>query len=95
VRVELFINHSLAQVYTKAPYVFTWNTFYLADGSQNILEAKAYDKDGNVYEARPVIIYIYRFRPSYVNASFISDTLVNVAWYDNSSLRLDSRLSSR
>lgn len=85
VRVELFINHSLAQVYTKAPYVFTWNTFYLADGSQNILEAKAYDKDGNVYEARPVIIYIYRFRPSYVNASFISDTLVNVAWYDNSS----------
>ncbi len=84
VRVELFLDHSLVQYFTKAPYNYTMSTLYFLDGSQHVLEATAYDKDGNVYEARPVIIYLYRFRPSYVYASFYSDSMVNVSWYDNS-----------
>ncbi|HEX5746557.1 MAG TPA: Ig-like domain-containing protein [Archangium sp.] len=46
-KVEFYVDGSLADTDTAAPYVFTWNTAGVANGSHSIM-AKAYDAANNV-----------------------------------------------
>ncbi|MCY1081758.1 extracellular catalytic domain type 1 short-chain-length polyhydroxyalkanoate depolymerase [Archangium lansingense] len=46
-KVEFYIDGSLADTDTVAPYVFTWNTAGVANGSHSLM-AKAYDAANNV-----------------------------------------------
>ncbi len=46
-KVEFYVDGALADTVTAAPYVFTWNTAGVANGSHSIM-AKAYDAANNV-----------------------------------------------
>jgi hypothetical protein len=85
IRVELFIDHNLVNVYSKPPYTYFWNTnyYYYPDGSQHIIEAKAYDDKGNIYTPTPSIVYFYRFMPSGLIANLVSNSKIVLTWYDN------------
>ena len=83
IRVELFINHEFVTYFSKPPYNFFWNTSYYNDGSQFIIEAKAYDDKGNVYSPTPSIIYAYRFMPSGLQANLLKNSTIVLHWYDN------------
>lgn len=84
VRTEIFINHDFVTSFQKPPYEYFWNVGYFPDGSQHIIEAKAYDDAGNVGVSKPVIVYCYRFMPSYLIAVLTSDTTIDLQWIDNS-----------
>ncbi len=84
VRAEIFINHEFQGAFQKPPYEFFWHVQYLSDGSQHVLEAKAYDDAGNVGTSKPVIVYCYRFMPSSLTAILTSDTTIELHWIDNS-----------
>ena len=60
-----------------------WYTSYYQDGSQHILQAKAYDKNGKSYDSKFVIVNVYRFKPSYLQAFLKADTLIELTWIDN------------
>lgn len=84
IRVEVFIDHNLEKVFTKPPYVFFWNVFYYnEDGSQHIIVAKAYNEAGDELTSKPVIVNVYRFMPSYLQAFMNSDSIISLSWYDN------------
>jgi WD40 repeat protein len=84
IRVELYIDHQNVAVLTKAPYNYFWSTgYYYYDGSQHIIEAKAYDDKGNIYTPPPSIVYVYRFMPSWLRAGLISNTKIELNWNDN------------
>lgn len=88
IRVEVFIDHNLEKVFTKPPYVFFWYVNYYEDGSQHIIEAKTYDKDGDEMTSKPVIVNVYRFMPSYLQAFMNSDSIISLNWVDNSKIEL-------
>ena len=86
IRVEVFIDHQLENVFRNPPYVFFWYAFYYSDGSQHIIEAIAYDKDGGEMKSKPVIVNVYRFMPSNLIALMSSDSAIFLSWTDNSSI---------
>ncbi len=95
IRVELFIDHVLVKVFTEEPYEYVWYIQSFYDGSQHVLEARAYDEDGNVAATKPVIIYTYKFRPSNLSATFLSDTTVTLSWIDNSKVETGFEIEQR
>ena len=84
-RVELYIDHTFLSdnVFEKPPYEYLWNCRWYEEGSQHILQAKAYTKSGKVYESDYVIINVYRFMPSNLIAELISDSVIVLNWIDN------------
>jgi WD40 repeat protein len=84
-RVELLIDHNLLynSVFEKPPYEYFWDCRWYPEGSQHILQAKAYNESGKVIESDFTIINIYRFMPSILTASIMSDSTIFVSWYDN------------
>ncbi len=85
-RVELYVDQSIPSqqaVFKNPPYEYLWNTFYFQDGSQHILQAKGYDMDGNLTVSKYVIVNVYRFMPSNLQAFIKSDTLIELSWIDN------------
>ena len=84
-RVELFIDHNLVYdgVFENPPYEYFWDCRWYQDGSQHILQAKAYNQSGKVIESDFTIINIYRFMPSGLTANITSDTTIFLHWYDN------------
>ena len=64
VRVELYIDHNLESVFKKPPYKYLWNTMFYKDGSQHILQAVAYDLNGDSINSKFVIVNVFRFSPS-------------------------------
>lgn len=85
IRTEIFINHEFVKSFQKPPFEYFWYVQCLPDGSQHIIEANAYDKEGNIIKAKPVIVYCYRFMPSYLSAILTSDTTIELRWTDNCS----------
>ena len=85
VRLELYIDQDISTVFEKPPYEYFWYTRFYQDGSQHILNAKAYDKSGNLFNSKFVIVNVYRFQPSYLTASIKADTLIQLNWTDNCS----------
>lgn len=83
IRAEIFINHEFQAAFQKPPYEFFWYLQFMPDGSQHIIEAKAYDEDGNSGVSKPVIVYCYRFMPSGLSAVLTSDSTVELFWIDN------------
>lgn len=96
-RVELYIDHSIPNngVFEEPPYVYNWITQYYEDGSQHILQAKAYDAGGNSLSSKYVIVNVYRFMPSYLQAYIISDTLIELTWRDNSKFELGFEIEQK
>ena len=86
IRVEVFIDHQLERVFTKPPYVFFWYVYYYSDGSQHIIEARAYDKDGGEMKTKPIIVNVYRFMPGNLQAFMNSDSAISLSWIDNSKI---------
>jgi len=88
IRLEVFINHSLYFVSDsqKSVYEFQWNTGNYSDGTQVIINAIAYDIDGNKAESKPVIVNIYRFMPINLNALIENDSLISLTWLDYSKI---------
>jgi len=84
-RVELFIDHSLVNnaVFEKPPYEYFLDCRLYQEGSQHILQAKAYNQSGKVIESDFTIINIYRFMPSSLDAVLTSDTTIYLSWNDN------------
>jgi WD40 repeat protein len=84
-RVELFIDHNLVYdgVFENPPYEYFWDCRWYQEGSQHILQAKAYNQSGKVIESDFTIINIYRFMPSGLTASIMSDSTIFLHWYDN------------
>lgn len=84
-RVELFIDHYLVSdgVFQKPPYEYYWDCRWFQEGSQHILQAKAYNKSGKVIESDYTIINIYRFMPNGLSAQILSDSITFIRWYDN------------
>lgn len=84
-RVELFIDHNLVYdaVFEQPPYEYYWDCRWYQEGSQHILQAKAYNQSGKVIESDFTIINIYRFMPSGLTADITSDTTIFLHWYDN------------
>ena len=84
-RVELFVDHNLIYngVFEKPPYEYFWDCRWYPEGSQHLLQAKAYNQSGKVIESDFTIINIYRFMPSGLTASIISDSTIFLRWYDN------------
>ncbi len=88
IRVELYIDQSIPSsdaVFKNPPYKYLWNTMYYADGSQHILQAKGYDSKGNSTSSKYVIVNVYRFRPSNLQAVLKADSLIELNWMDNCS----------
>lgn len=85
IRVELYIDQSQQAVFKGPPYEYLWSTLNYQDGSQHILQAKGYDLDGNLTDSKYVIVNVYRFMPSYLQAFIKSDTLIELSWIDNCS----------
>jgi len=56
-KVELYINGTLFATDTEAPYEFYWDTTTNRNGAYTI-QAKAYDKAGNISESSIIIIYV-------------------------------------
>jgi hypothetical protein len=85
-RVELFIDHYLQTdaIFQNPPYEYFWDCRWYPEGSQHILQAKAYNQSGKVIESDYTIINIYRFMPSGLTASITSDSTIFLRWYDNS-----------
>ncbi len=84
IRVELYIDHSIRAIFNKPPYEYLWNTTYYTDGSQHILQAVAYNTNGDSIDSKFVIVNVYRFRPSNLQAFIKADTLIKLNWIDNS-----------
>ncbi|MCU0343591.1 MAG: Ig-like domain-containing protein [Ignavibacterium sp.] len=84
-RVELFIDHNLVYdgVFENPPYEYFWDCRWYQDGTQHILQAKAYNQSGKVIESDYTIINIYRFMPSGLTADITSDSTIFLHWYDN------------
>jgi hypothetical protein len=84
-RVELYIDHTISQstVFEKPPYEYLWDCRWYEEGSQHILQAKAYTKSGKAFESDYVIINVYRFMPSNLIAEIISDSVIVLDWIDN------------
>ena len=71
-------------VYSKSRrYEYYWDCRWYQEGSQHILQAKAYNQSGKVIESDFTIINIYRFMPSGLTADITSDTTIFLHWYDN------------
>lgn len=86
VRVELYIDQEIPSpgaIFENPPYEYLWFTTGYQDGSQHILQAKGYDSDGNVIDSKYVLVNVYRFRPSYLQAFLKADTLIELSWVDN------------
>lgn len=96
-RVELYIDHSIPYggVFEEPPYVYNWDTRYFEDGSQHILQAKAYDAGGNSISSKYVIVNVYRFMPSNLSASIISDSLIELTWIDNSNFEIGFEIEQK
>ncbi|MBT1071818.1 DUF4082 domain-containing protein [Pelotalea chapellei] len=56
-KVEFYVNGSLALTDTTTPYVYSWNTTALANGSYTLM-AKAYDAAGNVGQSANVVVSV-------------------------------------
>jgi len=86
VRVEIYINHDLNnRIYTGEPYEYIWKTDTLADGSQHIIYAKAYDDDGNVSTSSIVTVTHYSFFAPYISTfNQLSKTQLEIHWWDGS-----------
>lgn len=84
-RVELYIDHTISQstVFEKPPYEYLWDCRWYEEGSQHILQAKAYNKSGKVSESDYIIINVYRFMPSNLSAELLSDSVIALNWIDN------------
>lgn len=84
-RVELYIDHTISQstVFEKPPYEYLWDCRWYEEGSQHILQAKAYNKSGKVLESDFIIINVYRFMPSNLSAELLSDSVIALNWIDN------------
>lgn len=87
VRVEVFIDGYL---YFKSDsslnlYTFQWHAG-ASDGKQYILEANAYDNDGNKTTSKAVVVKFYNFTPYLSSASLINDSLIQLIWNDNSKI---------
>lgn len=82
-RVELYIDYSQRAVFREAPYEYSWYTIYYEDGSQHILQAVGYDKEGNKIESKYVLVDVYRFMPSNLMAFITSDSSIDLSWTDN------------
>ncbi len=86
IRVELYIDQSIPSpgaIFREPPYEYLWSTLFYQDGSQHILQAKGYDLDGNLTDSKYVIVNVYRFMPSNLQAFIKSDTLIELSWIDN------------
>ncbi len=88
VRLELYINHYLyfINTTTKTYYEFKWDARNYQDGAQAIINAIAYDRDGNSFESKFSIVYIYRFMPVNLTAKFVSDSEIKLNWMDFSKI---------
>ena len=85
-RVELYIDNQIPSqeaIFTRAPYKYLWKTNYYEDGSQHILQAKGYDQSGDLTDSKYVIVNVYRFMPSNLQAFIRSDSLIELHWTDN------------
>lgn len=86
IRVELYIDQfipSKQAVFQDPPYEYLWNTTYYEDGSQHILKAKGYYPDGNLVDSKYVIVNVFRFRPSNLQAVLKSAASIELNWTDN------------
>ncbi|GFO57763.1 hypothetical protein GMST_00880 [Geomonas silvestris] len=57
-KVEFYVNSVLQGTDSSAPYLFSWNTLSLANGSYT-LSARAYDAAGNVADAASVTVTVF------------------------------------
>jgi WD40 repeat protein len=85
IRLEIFIDHNMTMSFEKPPYEYLWETNYLPDGSQHIINAVAYDDEGNETKSKPVIVNVFRFMPSSLFAMLNSDSTIMLQWTDNCS----------
>lgn len=86
VKVEVYIDNQIPQGGTLAviPYKYTWDISGLPDSSAHTVFAKAYDADGNVSTTPVLTLVLFKFAPSNLTATAVSDTLVRLTWKDNS-----------
>ncbi|WP_375767879.1 PHB depolymerase family esterase [Archangium gephyra] len=70
-KVEFYIDGSLADTSTAAPYVFTWNTAGVANGSHSLM-AKAYDGANNVSTDNDTLVTVSNTSGGTTTVSFTS-----------------------
>lgn len=86
VLVEIYIDSKVPQggSLPSYPYKYSWDVRSLADSSVHTIYAKAYDGDGNVATSQVLTMVAFKFTPSNLSATVLSDTLIRLAWVDNS-----------
>jgi len=87
VKVEIYIDDQIPDggSVLHAPYSYTWNLSSYPDSSVHTLYAKAYDADGNVTSTPVLTLVIFKFAPTNLTATVVSDSLIRLGWRDNSS----------
>ncbi len=88
VRLELYINHYLYLIDTTkgTSYEFKWDTRNYQDGTQAVINAIAYDSNGNSIKSKFSIVYIYRFMPVNLTANFVNASEIQLNWLDFSKI---------
>jgi len=86
VKVEIYIDNQIPAGGTilHVPYSYMWNLSSYPDSSVHTLYAKAYDADGNVTSTSVLTLVLFKFAPSSLIATVVSDTLIQLSWKDNS-----------
>ncbi|MEM0254287.1 MAG: S8 family serine peptidase [Candidatus Bathyarchaeia archaeon] len=76
-KVELYINGTLLAIDTEAPYEFYWDTSSERSGTY-MLQAKAYDKAGNIGESDKVTVYITNYATNMVKTVDTNPPVVSI-----------------
>ncbi len=87
-KVEIYIDGSVPYDGTLLydPYIYTWDTRSLPDGSEHTIYAMAYNIDGHTATSGTVKVVTARFMPTALTATQLNDTVASLQWTDNSSV---------
>lgn len=88
-RVQIFVNHSIYYTSdsTLSQHKLIWRPEYSTiDSNQYVIEAVAYDNEGNKTISAPLIVYYFNFTPQIKSIAVLSDTLLKLEWVDNSKI---------
>jgi chitodextrinase len=77
-KVEFYINGTLASTSTTAPYTYAWNTKTSANGPANLI-AKAYDAAGNATTSETVQVTVNNTTPGDTQAPSVPATITATA----------------
>lgn len=85
VKVEIYVDNLVPQggTLTFMPYIYLWNIANLLDSSVHQIYAKAYDANNITYITPTFTTQVYKFAPTKLIATVISDSVFNLTWTDN------------